>query len=436
MNSSASTGRYELSVTRCFVRFVSVLLFPVLLGGCTVLDDLLSVEAPSRVVASDLDDPAAAELLVSSVANEFRCALTHYIAASALTGMELTSADRFAVLLIWEVRKHDTSGFGSQYASSDCGGANPALYKPLSRTRWMADQVLTSLGGWSIEEVPEKEDFQAEVAAFAGYSYVLLAESMCSVAFDGGPEQTIDDAFQLAVLRFDQAIETASDSQILNLARVGKARALLNLGQTSDAAATAAQVPSGFSFQLAYSNLDGVTRNKEWELNTRDQRATVGETYRELSYAGDLDPRAAVTDEGVKAVNTDIDVWTADKYSAADSPIEVASWEEAQLIMAAAAVEFGPLSDAVDIINVLHANVGLQPFASTDPVEVMDQLVYERSVELFLEGHHLQDIKRLNIPLVPAPGTPHESGTTYGDEVCFEIPAIEFLNNSNLGVGG
>ncbi len=40
-----------------------------LLGGCDFLDDILAVEAPSQVVATDLEDPAAASLLVASVAN-------------------------------------------------------------------------------------------------------------------------------------------------------------------------------------------------------------------------------------------------------------------------------------------------------------------------------------------------------------------------------
>ena len=39
------------------------------LGGCDALDDLLQVEAPSQVEASDLESPGAASLLVASVAN-------------------------------------------------------------------------------------------------------------------------------------------------------------------------------------------------------------------------------------------------------------------------------------------------------------------------------------------------------------------------------
>jgi starch-binding outer membrane protein, SusD/RagB family len=406
----------------------------VLLGACDALDDLLSVEAPSAVSAGDLENPAAAGLLVRSVANEFRCTLTHYAVASAVTGMEFATAVNSANLIIWDQRIHDTSGFGSQYAQADCGAGGPALYLPLARTRWLADQVLASLAGWTAAEVPEKANYEAEVAAYAGYAYVLFGESMCSVAFDSGPEQTTADAFQLAVDRFNQSLAAGgSDPQVLNLARLGKARALLNLDMKADAEAEAALVPPGFGFELSYSNLDNVTRNKAYQLNHRDDLFTVGEPYRNMTFGGVADPRVAVTDKGVTGSGTTIPIWTADKYSSPDSPIELATWEEAQLIMAEAALADGRLQDAVDIISALHANVGLPGFASTDAAEILDQIIYERAAELFLEGHHLQDLKRLNIPLDPPPGTNLPFGGSYGDEICFELPAVEFLNNPNIG---
>ena len=183
-----------------------VLSLTVLLGACNALDDLLSVDAPSRVVASDLENPAAAGLLVASVANEFRCAFTYYATASALTGNEWRDASNNSVLNIWDQRVHDTSGYGSRYASADCGSNEPAIYQPLSRTRWLPDQTLDLLAGWDVADVPDKAAFQAEVAMYAGFTYTLFAESMCSVAFDEGPEQTPVDALNLAVERFDQSI--------------------------------------------------------------------------------------------------------------------------------------------------------------------------------------------------------------------------------------
>jgi hypothetical protein len=152
-----------------------------------------------------------------------------------------------------------------------------------------------------------------------------------------------------------------------------------------------------------------------------------------MTYGGVPDPRVAVTDKGVTGSGTTIEIWTADKYSDPASPVELATWEEAQLIVAEAAVEDGRLQDAVDIINVLHSNVGLpNDFASTDAGEILNQIVYERRAELFLEGHHLQDIKRLAIPLDPPAGTDLPFGGSYGDEMCFELPATEFVNNPNI----
>ena len=409
------------------------------LSGCDALDDLLSVDAPSRVVASDLDNPAAAGLLAASVANEFRCTLTYYATASALTGNEWRDASNNSVLNIWDQRVHDTSGYGAQYASADCGSGQPAIYQPLSRTRWLADQTLTLLDGWDVGEVPDKAELEAEVAMYAGYTYVLFGEGMCSVAFDDGPEQTPADAFNLAIERFDRSIAAGASGDILNAARVGKARAQLNLGQAAAAATTVASVPADFSFELQYSNAESVTRNKQWEFNHDDENVTIAEPYRTFAYEGVPDLRVAVTDQGTTNPQTGIAIWTADKYPDAATPVELATWEEAQLIIAEAAIEAGGAADlqnAADIIDALHLAAGLPPYAGAlNATELMAQLVYERQAELFLEGHHLQDLKRLNIPLYPATGTDDGFGGAYGDQICFDLPATEFQNNGTITGG-
>ena len=58
------------------------------LSSCDALDNLISVESPSQVAAEDLDNPSNAGLLVNSAVNEFRCALVHFIGASAYVGNE------------------------------------------------------------------------------------------------------------------------------------------------------------------------------------------------------------------------------------------------------------------------------------------------------------------------------------------------------------
>ncbi len=415
------------------IRTVSLVLAMSALSGCDALDELLSVDAPSRVSANDLENPASAGLLVASVANEIRCTLTYYAAASALTGNEWRDASNNSVLNIWDQRVHDTSGYGSQYASADCGSGQPALYRPMSRTRWLADYTLGLLSEWTTEEVPDKMAYEAEVALYAGYSYIMFGESMCTVAFDEGPEQMPADAFNLAIARFDQAMAAGASGDLLHAAQVGKARAQLNLNQKSAAMSTATSVPDGFSFEFTYSNAEAVTRNKLWEFNIDHENVTVAEPYRDVQYAEVPDPRVAVIQTGNANSQTGIPIWISSKYPDASAPIELAGSAEAQLIIAEAQIEAGNLDGAASIINALHRNVEIPEYAGDmTATALMTQLIYERAAENYLEGQHLQDLKRLNIPLYPPTGTDDGFGGAYGDEICFELPATEFQNNPSI----
>jgi len=415
---------------------VALVLAMSVLSACDALDELLSVDAPSRVIASDLENPATAGLLVASVANEFRCTLTYYAAASALTGNEWRDASNNSVLNIWDQRVHDTSGYGSQYASADCGSGQPALYRPMSRTRWLADYTLGLLSEWTTEEVPNKAAYEAEVALYAGYSYILFGESMCTVAFDEGPEQMPADAFNLAIARFDQAMAAGASGDILHAAQVGKARAQINLNQKSAAMSTASSVPDGFTFELHYSNAEAVTRNKLWEFNIDHQNVTVAEPYRDVRYADIPDPRVAVRSAGATNSQTGIPIYVSEKYPDASSPIEMAGYAEAQLIVAEAQIEAGNLDGAVAIFDMLHRFAELPAYEGDMTATALTaQLIYERAAENYLEGQHLQDLKRLNIPLYPPTGTDDGFGGAYGDEICFELPATEFQNNPSISGG-
>ncbi len=93
----------------------------------------------------------------------------------------------------------------------------------------------------------------------------------------------------------------------------------------------------------------------------------------------------------------------------------------------------GNLANAVSIINALHTAAGLPAtFSSSDATEIMDQIIYERQAELFLEGHRFGDIRRYNVTLDPAPGTPYHTGGEYLDTRCFPIPGIESDANPNV----
>ncbi len=433
------------------IKASALVLAPIaLLASCDALDELLSVEEPSRVVASDLENPNSAQLLVASVANEFRCAHTYHATASALTGNEWRDASNNTISNIWDARIHDTSGYGSQYAQRDCGDTfSPAIYRPLSRTRWLADYVLGLLNEWTDADVPDRTAMIAEVAMYAGYTYTLFAESMCElVVTENGPVVSPADAFGVAIERFDQSAAAGASGDLLNAVRVGKARTQLNLGQTSAAAGTASAVPEGFEWLLEYSGAESVTKNKQWEFNIDNNMVTVAEPYRDFpcnfpwpddmmsDCMQELDTRVAVTDQEEGHPNTGIALWFAEKYQSASSPVQLASWEEAQLIIAEAAIEAGNYDQASSIFNTLRANAGLSPhMAMMDMNGMMDQLIEERAAELFLEGHHLWDLRRLGVRPYPPIGQDDGFGAVYGNQLCFDLPATEFQNNTTITGG-
>jgi len=415
------------------------LIFVPILGltSCNALDNLISVEAPSRVAAQDLDDPANADLLVNSAINDFRCALVHFISAGAYVGNEWgVGGDVVGGSFVWyDARVFSPTGWTSMYATGDCSQTAPNVYEPLSTARWMADDALRRLDDWGDAQVPNRVELTAKAAAFSGYSLTLLGEAMCSAALDLGEEMTPDEIFSVAEERFTRAIDaaqTASEGDILNLARVGRARARLNMGQEADAASDAALVPEGFSYEFPYSSADESTENKIYALMDRELMATVEVGYRDMQFQGVPDPRVVAVDLGVQGPGTDIEIWGTTKYTSLDSPVPVATWEEAQLIQAEVAMNAGRLQEAVGFINVLHDRVGLPPFASSDAAEIRAQLIYERGAELFLEGQHMQDLERFNLPLYPAPGTPFYHGGVYSDQICFPLPDVEYLNNPNI----
>src|ERR1044071_538535 len=95
--------------------------------------------------------------------------------------------------------------------------------------------------------------------AYTGYIELLLAEEYCngipmsSITGDGvvtyGSGTPTLEVYARALAHFDSAMTFAADSaRILNLARVGKGRALLDLGRYAEAAAAVASVPSNYSF--------------------------------------------------------------------------------------------------------------------------------------------------------------------------------------------
>jgi hypothetical protein len=408
--------------------------------GLAACSDITSLkqEAPGRINAGDLEQPGSAGLLVESAVGDFECALGDYIVAAGAVGDELANAN--LANRLWDIDRRTILPTNTVYSTEGCDFGDPTVYTTLSTARFDADNALRLLDGWTDEQVPGRIGLIATAAAYAGYSLVLLGEGMCSAALDVGPELTPAQILTEAEARFTRAIEAATaagDDQTLNLALLGRARARLGLGNLAGAGADAALIPEDFLVDATYSGAKTQRENLVFTTLYRDLLYTVDVPFRDVTFGGVPDPRVSVVDAGTTGADPTIEIFQALKYPAIESPMPVARWEEAQLILAEANVAAGDVGGAVGIINTLHANAGIPAYGGGTPEEVMSQIIEERRRELFLEGQRLGDIIRYGLPLFPAPGTPFPVGGTdtgvYGTQVCFPLPSVERNNNPNIG---
>jgi hypothetical protein len=399
-------------------------------------DRLLDVKAPDRVPAETLDDPAQASLMVNSVVADFECAYGAYALVEALFSDEFSDAQLGAASWPYDRRDMTTGGI---YGGNGCNNnQNPGLYTPLSTARWDADNALTKLNGWTDEEVGSKRTaLIATAALYAGFSYSALGMSMCEAAFDLGAPVNQQAMFALAEDRFTQAIAAASQvtgmDSVVNAALVGRARVRLFQGNTSGAIDDAQQVPAGFVYYATFASDQSRRYNRVYAATTQFGLYTVDPQSRGLMTEGEIDPRSETELTETPASATGEVIWAPTKYTGDDSPIRIATWDEAQLILAEAKAADNP-GDAVGYINALRAKYGITAYSgATDATSITQLITDERRKTLFAEGFRAYDIQRLNLPLIPAPGTDFPRGGTYGNLRCFPLPDIERFNNPNAG---
>jgi hypothetical protein len=151
----------------------------------------------------------------------------------------------------------------------------------------------------------------------------------------------------------------------------------------------------------------------------------VAPEYRGLTVDGQADTRVVATLSPLRGQDNVSPLWLQSKYTALNSSRVLAGWKEAQLIIA----EARGGSDAVTAINLLRTAASLPAFSSNDPAEIQAQVIEERRRELFLDGHRLGDMLRLDLPF--RTGLTNK-GEPYGTITCIPLPATERRVNPHL----
>jgi hypothetical protein len=380
--------------------------------------------------------PANAQLIVNGVVADFECAYTRYVVGTGLFTDELANAIARIEDFQYDRRDLPTSG---AYGTNDCVPVQiPGIYTPLSVSRASADTAAAALEGWTDAQVPNRQLLIATSYAYGGYSLTLMGESMCSAAINLGPEITPAQVFAEAITRFDKAIAAANaagDNTMLNFATLGRARAKLDAGDLAGAAVDAQTIPDGFIVQTSNDVTNDRRQNSVW-FSTFSSFFSSVDTSFQSTYAATHDPRIASTSTGHVGTDGFTTVVYANKDASADAPIAIAKWSEAQLIIAENDVSTN-LDGAISIINELQSRADQPAYSGPHTTTaVMAQIIEERRREFFLEGHRIGDLRRYNLPFLPAPGAPYGPGGTYGNQTCFPLPDIERINNPNIGGTG
>jgi starch-binding outer membrane protein, SusD/RagB family len=282
---------------------------------------------------------------------------------------------------------------------------------------------------------------QAEMNSIDGYVYIYVAEHFCSgVPFSiiniangqvtNSPFLTTPQMFDTALARFHTAkTELASDTvdppstvqQQVELATIGTARALLDLGQVTPAADTAATITDP-TFQYLIFESTNTTRqeNGTWNYTLQNQSFSVGNAKNGtgLLFIGidstpqHGDPRVPWALSPIPANNGNPILYDQLVYPQPNSNMVVGSYTEAQLIVAEGDLFAGNYAGALTIMNTLRANfaspvplpagfpttLGPLPSAGANEKAQMLQLLSERAFWMYVTGHRLGDWRRVLRP--------------------------------------
>ena len=443
--------------------------FALSLSACDI-DKTLAVKDPDVANPSTLNDIVVLPTLRVSTISDLQVAMgaggeDGVITESALLGDEFIWAETFP-----------TRGEMDQRNTNPINGTLSTIYNSLQRARATGDRTTAAYN-----KLAPTLPARSEVQALAAMSYILLGEMYCNGVpvsdfdvnagtFVLGMPQTVAQLFTTALAKADSAAvgldaTAAGNASIVNLIRVVRGRALLNLNRTADAAAAVAAVPTSYRYTLFHSENTGRQNNGVFLPTLNFPRFSVSgnEGGTGLRYRLDsTDPRVFAPQGRGGALSPVVgaDNLTAmflqTKYPSRSSPIVLADGLEARLIEAEHAARTG--GAYVGILNTLRAALPTLVLAPPGPATLLlnapvlaplpaltapataaaqiDQVFQERAYWLFLTGHRLGDMRRLIKHVGRGSETVFPTGTyfkggAYGVDVNFPVPFQE-TNNPNF----
>ncbi len=406
--------------------------------GCS---DVLNVSNPGALQEEQLTNPALEQFLVNGAVGEFQYAQGYYALWSAMLSDEAYT-DHTEV----GIRELSLHNF------NDLNGTNESVFGNLSRARASADDAVTRLkvilgtgAGASLSV--------ARALTYGGYSYVLLGEGFCEAPVNLGPGLASNELLKRAVAHFDSAItvaqayaavpgtstaNVAAATDLVNLSRVGAARASLKSGDLAKARTYAALVSDTYE-KLAYYSANSVRENNIMNSGIR----TVG-AWQSMAvpFLGLNDPRVPQTATSRGGLQQGA-LWVPlrpSQYSgwvATGTPqtiditsnVRFAGGLEARYIGIEAD---GPTAAMLTFVNARRA-IGGKAAVNLTGAELLAEFRMQRGIDFYLTGQRLGDLRRYKVAgtdLFPKGKYP-VNAEIYGTATCFIVPLSEKTGNPN-----
>jgi hypothetical protein len=411
-------NRFNRSMRRVAVTGVSV----VALAGCST-----DVKDPTVVQASTIDPVADARVFSLSAQQNFYQSLASFINNTANYSNETWSG---AV-------RNETNDIARHVIVDTNVDLSGSFWAPMQQVIGTNDQVVSVLRG--------TPTFTTDIAVarsslWSGMAVELLGEIFCEGVLHVGPALTTAQMMDSAIVRLQQAASVAGGltgpeaTKILNVARVGLARAYLQKGDNAAALAAANLVPAAFtaaSVHVDDPQARGRLSNGVFVTSSGTTQIVAG-PYRALA-----DPRVTFVDAGINAQDGRNRLFRQTKYASFTAPIRIASGLEARYIAAEAQLKINGTTTPALTLIAERRTAGNQPaFTGTTTAAVLAELMDQRARDFWLEGKHQGDIIRnpTAAALVPPTGSVFYK-SEYGNflaPACLPIPFAEKANNPNF----
>src|SRR5690554_3468806 len=219
------------------------------LAGC-------DVENPGPIAEDSLNSPQAVPGIVVGMSSDFSLAYRVSTYWGSLWSDDLTHTGTYSAPTVFstgEINSEDVDPW----------------WGPSQRARWVAENGIERLQEILGDEFSENEN-AAKAYLHAGYSNRNLGENACYAVIDGGGQQDHTVFFERAEQHFTDAIslgENIGNTDIRNAGYAGRASVRAAMGEWSDAAADAEEVPLDYRFEAVYS-LNSSSENNNWPPET------------------------------------------------------------------------------------------------------------------------------------------------------------------------